>query len=122
PGLLVESEIFTVTQQAIYHGFGDWIEPASRSTRHLLVIGDHKSTVDFKWAHTEESLERDIQANIYARAVMQLYEVDAAIARWVYYRTRGAPKSHPVERKMTREGVERVFAEIIDPLAAQIQE
>ena len=59
PGLMVESEIFTITQQAIYHGFGDWIEPASPSTHYLPVIGDHKSTVDFKWALTSEDLERD---------------------------------------------------------------
>jgi hypothetical protein len=118
PGLLVETEVFTITNESVYHGFADWIEPPVDG---VPVIGDHKSTVDFKWSLTPEDLEQDIQANIYARAAMQLYDVDRAEARWIYYRTRGAPKSHVVSRSLTREGVERVFLEVIDPLAAEIQ-
>lgn len=123
-GLLVEAEIFTITQQAIYHGFGDIIEPpriVGTAVAPTPIITDHKSTVDFKWALTEEGLETDIQANIYARAAMQLYDTPQSVAQWLYYRTRGAPKAHPVSRVMHRDRVEQVFAEIIDPIAAEIQ-
>ena len=114
-GLLVETEVFTITKSAIYHGFADWLEPGEVPT-----IGDHKSTVDFKWALRPEDLDRDIQANIYARAAMYLTHSEEANARWVYYRTRGAPKSHLVERKLRLPQVQQFFDEVIDPLAEQI--
>lgn len=117
PGLLVEEEIFTITQQAWYHGFADWIEPGLSEP----VIGDHKTTGDFKWALRPEDLKLDIQGNIYARAALKLYGTERAIGRWVYYRTKGAPKSLLVQSFFHRDEVEQVFAEIIDPLAAQIQ-
>lgn len=121
--LLVESEIFTITQQAIYHGFADIIEPSydTGEVVYLPRVTDHKSTVDFKWALTAEQLRRDIQASIYGRAAMQQFGTDAAVARWIYYRTRSSPKTHIVETTISHEEVERTFAEVIDPIAAEIQ-
>ena len=115
--LVVESELFTITRSAIYHGFADWIEPPDLEVLEFPIVGDHKSTVDFKWALTSADLETDIQANIYVRAAMQMFGTDAAIAKWVYYRTRGAAKSHAVEARLSNTQVKRTFDEIVDPLA-----
>lgn len=131
PGLLVEAEVWTITEQALYHGFGDFVVPPVHHPHigeddiiepSVAIIGDHKSTGDFKWALTPEALDTDIQANIYTRAVMGYYGVEEADAYWLYYRTRSTPKVHPVRRRLTLEGVEKTFLEVIDPLAARIQE
>ncbi len=83
-----------------YHGIRDVYLPG-------LVL-DHKTTSDFQYAKTPVTLATDVQAIIYA------YSAQAPLVqlRWVYYRTKGARKSHVVETELTRAHVEKEFARI----------
>lgn len=119
PGLIVESHVFTITDEAWYEGFADWVEHPD-SHEGIPLIGDHKSTGNFKWALSEEDLKRDVQANIYARAAMQMYDTEESLAKWVYYRTKGKPRARPVCVEFRRQEVEDFFGEVIDPMAAKV--
>lgn len=83
--------------------------------RDVPAIVDHKTTSDFRWAKTPDALSTDPQAVAYARwAAMRYYgaglaegAIDAHPAtdtgdrtvdvRFVYYRTRGAIATKPVD-------------------------
>lgn len=58
----------------------------------VIVIDDHKTTSDFKWAKTEDELLRDPQFLSYATWVIQQFGVDRVRGRWLYYHTRKPPK------------------------------
>lgn len=97
-------------------GRGDAIrlEPA-------LVV-DHKTTSDIAtWAKTEDVLERDEQAVIYAGALLERNRACQSVeVRFVYGQTRGAKKSKPVTVHLSREHVARVLDEDIEPVARDI--
>lgn len=114
----IEIHIGCETDAGRYHGYQDigYIEPETA----YVVVGDHKTTGDFKWAKTAEELRTNIQAAIYARSAMERHGVEQVKLRWVYYRTKGARKAYPVEVIVTVPEVEQVFDEIIDPVAREI--
>jgi hypothetical protein len=85
-----------------------------------VVLGDHKTTTDFRWAKTEDELREDIQAMVYALATMEQYAVDEIECRWVYYRTRGARKSERRTIVVTRDHALRVVLEKAVPVVHQI--
>ncbi len=122
PHTMVESEIFFIDPVVgWYRGFADWIEPPEARDDGIPVVGDHKTTGNFRWALKPEDLQTDIQACIYARATMSLFGTDKCRLRWVYYRTKGKPASRLVETVITLEQVEKVFRETIHPIATRLQ-
>lgn len=88
---LVEPHFEIPFDDFILHGFIDW-------TGDYLL--DHKTTSDFKWAKTPETLATDSQAIMYGWA--GLGDADERRLRWLYYRTKGAPKALPVDTVLTR--------------------
>jgi hypothetical protein len=87
----------------------------------LVVVGDHKSTTDFKWAKSEDELRNNTQSVLYAAEAMNRFGVEHAELRWVYYRTRSTPASKLVRLHVTRDEV-ATNMERIDGLATEIQQ
>jgi hypothetical protein len=85
-----------------------------------VMVGDHKTTTDFRWAKTQDDLLNDLQASVYALAAMDRHNVDVVLLQWVYYRTRGAKKSHVVRAVMPRALAEDVVRRKGDAVALQI--
>lgn len=87
---------------------------------HVPVILDHKTKRDLKYAHTEETLREDIQANLYAYSVMDAFGVNLVKNRWIYYSLDGKPQAKRVEVVFEKSEVdERVQA--IDQQAKKIE-
>lgn len=95
-------------------------------TTGLWVVGDHKTTKDFKYAKDAATLRRDTQAGIYALHTMLETGADRVELRWVYYRTTGRRKSLRVLDSdgrplvVCRREIDSLFAEVIDPAATAI--
>lgn len=85
------------------------------------LVGDHKTTRDFRWAKSEADLRTDPQACLYAADAMVRYDVPVVDLLWVYYRTTGARRSEPRRARVTREDIaptlERMVA-VADEMAA----
>lgn len=131
PALVTEIEVHIgcETDASRYHGYQDIGYPDPETG--VVVVGDHKTTGNFTWAKTAtrydangfynpNNLPDNIQANIYARAAMERHGVEQVKLRWGYLRTKGARKAYPVEVVVTVPEVERVFEEVIDPVAREI--
>ena len=69
------------------------------------LVGDHKTTGDFRWMKTPEELRTNYQAALYAADAMHRTGADACDLTWVYYRTRGAPAAKRVHLRVTRSDV-----------------
>ena len=76
---------------ALYNGRIDFL--FGYDPGRCIVVGDHKTTGDFRYAKTEEDLLDDPQRIVYSRWAAKTWGVDEVIATWVYYRRRGAPKA-----------------------------
>lgn len=108
-GMQLESKFkFQAPSLVWYTGYRDVFIPAEhREVGRPLVI-DHKTTSGLGWAKTEEDLKTDPQALIYSMSA----PADAVDLRWVYYQTRGARKSLPVETTLKREHVVKEFEKL----------
>lgn len=109
PGTVNIEEAFVFeTSVGLYRGYMDahWVENG------VSYVLDHKTTSDFKWVKTEEVLQTDTQANIYAVAAMFNDNTDEVVQRWVYYLTGGKPRSKKIEIVQTRDAVEPLFEDI----------
>jgi hypothetical protein len=78
----------------ILHGYIDWNGGA---------VLDYKTTSDFKWAKTPETLATDTQALLYGAAKI---EGDSIPLRWLYLRTKGKPASRAVDTSLSRTHLE----------------
>lgn len=80
-----------------------------------LTILDHKTTSSLRWSPDSYKLARDNQANIYAKAFMDVYGVDEADLIWVYVERAKTiydiPAAKKVTAKVTRAQVEAHWAE-----------
>lgn len=77
------------------------------------VIGDHKTTSNWRWMKHPDKLQDDTQALIYAKSVLVEYpQLDSVTLRWIYYITRGAPQARESSLTLTREQVEHKFQRI----------
>ncbi len=77
------------TQTAIYHGFMDL---RSLFQIPIATVWDYKTTRDFKWIKRPEVLRADVQANLYAMAVLKESEernikLHRIEQNWVYLRS-----------------------------------
>jgi hypothetical protein len=80
------------TGDVYWNGVADWV-----STVRPYVI-DHKTTSDFKWVKSVETLKDDPQVLIYGALVMCRFpSFDKVDYRYIYYRTKGAAKAMPVD-------------------------
>ena len=118
-----ERYISVQTEKVKYRGYIDFDD----KNRSLPLVGDHKTTGDFKWAKTEDDLRKDPAATIYAAAL--IVEVEALTKKecnevelnWIYYRTKGRPKSEKVSVVLTKAEVTRNFDDL-DATALEIIE
>lgn len=86
------------------------------------VITDHKSTTDFKWALTEETLKVNGQAITYAAKTMVAHQRDVVRLDWIYYKDH---KTKPRVKKVSAcVDLEHVLCELdkADRLAIEIGE
>lgn len=65
--------------------------------RDPLAVIDHKTTSDKRYALTAETLPENLQANVYAHVGMRETGSTEATVKWIYYSTKGTPKSWVVE-------------------------
>lgn len=111
PGLEVEKEFrFVSPSGATYLGFIDY----RLLEAEIPLVGDHKSTKDFKWAKTPEDLLYDPQAVLYAVDTMRVTGKDTVDLHWTYYKTQGAKGAKQVHLRMHADHVAEVFSEIED--------
>jgi RecB family exonuclease len=110
----VEAGFVVQTETAKYRGFID-----ARFQETLPVILDHKTTSDLRWAKTEETLRKDVQATLYAAEAMLRTGSEAVELRWIYYTTRKPYKSRKVSLVVVKDEIEKNFDEI-DAVAAQM--
>ena len=95
----VEKPFFFTNNGHIFHGFIDFYDHVGSQT---WLIGDHKTTSDFKNALSPESLKKNIQAGVYAQWAFQELGADTVKLKWVYYRTKGAPLARVVETEIKK--------------------
>ncbi len=104
---LVEGKFYLpVTNLWGWVGKIDW-----RSHDGSLVI-DHKTTSDFKWAKSEDTLVKDPQGLIYSRAGIEGSDRAEQKSRWIYYRTKDKPAAYPVNFVLSRSEVFEGIAEL----------
>lgn len=117
PGLTVEFEFnFSSPRGNLFTGRKDFIV---RVPGYPTLVGDHKTTSDFKWAKDEEELRSNIQAVIYAADALLRDKGEAVDLRWVYYLTKGSPKAREVTTRLLVPDVAQAF-EAVDNLADQL--
>lgn len=86
----------------------------------MPVVGDHKTTTDFKWNHTSESLVQNVQAVLYSNISFVNWQRDEVLLRWVYYKDqKNRPSSKKVEAKVQRADMSAKQVKI-DAIAEEI--
>lgn len=89
--------------------------------RQRVLVTDHKSTVDLKYAKTREELSRDPQWIIYGTVAAELLDVPTVGGQWAYYR-RKPPKAMDSTIVESRETLRTKFEEqhrrVVLPLVA----
>ena len=96
----------------------------ARSTDAGPEVWDHKTTSNFGYAKSADDLMNNVQALIYAYEAMEAAGSDAVDLNWVYYLTRGTPKSKKVHLRLTREYVTpRIlgFRSVLESLLPSLQ-
>jgi len=93
PGLEVEAWFdFYLTKELHFRGRIDYRHLGMRPP----VIGDHKTTSDFKWALGVDDLQVDIQANLYTKDARNQTGEPVVDLRWHYMTTGSQPQSRTV--------------------------
>jgi hypothetical protein len=83
-GIECEKEFTLEVDGVRLYGFIDFLT--------MEIVGDHKTTTDFKWAMSAEELAEDIQAIIYAKYFFDTHPSAATVElHWVYTRTTKNP-------------------------------
>ncbi|AKU93395.1 AT hook motif domain protein [Labilithrix luteola] len=99
-----------------FQGYKDLVLPDSKWSPGLAggapYVGDFKTTSDFKWALTEETILEDEQAMVYAADAIFQTRSPIIDLDWMYARTRGARKSKRVHVRVTAEHVVGQFQQI----------
>ena len=102
--MLVEHEfhIPILNGAAEFMGYIDLVIPGDP-----LIVEDHKSTKDLRYAMTSDDLEADWQANLYGKWGLLTYEVDHVVCKWNYFAARPS-KGSPDGRPRTPRGFRQV--------------
>lgn len=86
-------------------GYIDLFMPEHPETGRPRVY-DHKTTSDFGWALAPETMVDDVQATLYAAWAFLRTKADVVELQWTYGRTKGAAKSLPVIREVTKADIQ----------------
>ncbi len=123
PTLQTERGWYFTWDGVTYHGYADVVSDfAANGKRYkgkYRLVGDHKSTGDFKWAKSAEDLQNDPQFLMYGAMFCVAEEASGILGRWVYY-NRNKPKTKKVELRMSREEVWARFVNRIHPVGLAI--
>lgn len=110
----IERHILFAHGGFIFQGYIDFFDHLGSQT---WLIGDHKTCSSFSNALNEESLKKNIQANIYAQWFYKEKDADAVKLKWIYYGTKGKPQARAIEAELTRDEAQPVFTEILKTAA-----
>jgi len=122
PGFFIEPEnversFMLRTGPIQIRGFIDLIVPRARPP----LVADHKTSSDpAKYGLTAETLGDDIQATIYAAAVLDMLGVDEVACQWTYCKTRGRAEVHPVRANLDRERIRKNLNRYVLPPTREI--
>lgn len=119
PGLEVEKwiEVPTFEGGPVIRGRYDFI----LWQRAVPLVGDTKTTSDFRYVKTPAQLATNIQLNIYGTHVLaEAPECESVDLMHVYMRTRGAAKTVPSAARVSREQVETVFASTVETIKEMV--
>lgn len=118
-GMTVEFEFrFQSPRGNMYTGRKDYIV---RTPGAWPVVGDHKTTSDWKWCKDSDDLRTNIQAIIYAADELLRSQGAAVDLEWIYYPTKVKADARKVSLRMLAPEVEQGF-QAIDDLADQIHQ
>lgn len=93
-----------------YNGRIDYLygyEPAR-----VVIVGDHKTTGDFKWVKTSAQLLVDPQRIIYSRWAAITFGVPYVLANWTYYRRGSKPAARSVTLCESAAAIELRFRDL----------
>jgi len=110
----VERHILFAHEGFIFQGYIDFFDHLGSQT---WLIGDHKTCSSFSNALNEESLKKNIQANIYAQWFFKEKGADAVKLKWVYYGTKVKPQAKAIETDLKKDEAQPVFTEILKTAA-----
>jgi hypothetical protein len=113
PGLESETQSFVEIEGWRFIVKKDW----QRLDIWPPIVGDHKTTKDFRWMKTTDVLRTDVQACLYAAEAMWATGWTTVDLQWTYFRTRGAPKAEPVRLRVTVEDIAPTIRKICDTVA-----
>lgn len=101
PRLLIEQEIQMgmLNGHALMLGYADLILPPTESMIPILI--DHKFTSDSRYALKASELAVDAQRIIYGRYIIERFNAEQTMARWIYYEARWKDRAAN-ERKLGR--------------------
>jgi hypothetical protein len=130
PGLEVQKH-FTMpspswrTHAFGYQGFIDLWHPDSSVMPGMdggvPLVSDFKTTSNFRWAKTEETLKKDPQAVVYGTYAVHATQATAVDLAWIYMRTRETPKAIRRHLRVLRNDVGEEFKRI-DEVAVRMVE
>lgn len=109
PAHQIERQIFFSVDGHIFMGYIDFFDQVGSQT---WLIGDHKTCSSFSSALSPGELQKNIQANVYAKWAFKELNADVVQLKWVYYRTKGNPEARIVETSLTKSESELNFAPI----------
>lgn len=91
---------FTIAVDDVpYVGFIDFVYEKDG----IWIVGDHKTTSDFRYVKKVEELQSNIQAMLYANYAFEWLKVDRVRLNWVYYKTRGPAQARLVSIDVDKE-------------------
>ncbi len=76
------------------------------------VVGDFKTTGNFRWAKTPETLAKDVQAQLYATWAMWSTGARVVDLVWIYFATKGPRKAKRVHLRAYSDDVADQFSAI----------
>jgi hypothetical protein len=81
-----------------------------------FTLGDHKTTIDLKYAKSPRELENDVQANLYAAILFDRFpSADFADLFWVFYQKKPPYIARPVPGTISRAQAASFVASEIEP-------
>ncbi len=99
-----------------YRGYLDCFLPDSSALPDIEggrpAVVDFKTTSNFRWAKTPESLATDVQAQLYATHAMFTTGAREVDLVWLYMQTKGARKAKRVHLRVTASHVAEQFENI----------
>lgn len=112
-GIVIEGDITFQTQGVWYTGRKDleWWEdfPA----REGLNVTDYKSTSNFAYAHSRETLRKDVQQVIYSQHSFQKHpDQNELTATWLYGLVNKNVRTMPIPIRVTREDTDREMTRV----------